>query len=65
MVRMNKLRGLYRYETAPDRWWACAEDENGQRVNMVRRNYEQRGIQPPFLDLPIQSNGSGKKTKVA
>jgi hypothetical protein len=61
---VEKLRGLYRYETAPGRWWACAEDANGQRVNMLRRSYEEKAIEPPFLELPI-GNGNGKKKRVA
>lgn len=54
---MENIRGLYRYETAPGRWWACAETENGQRVNMMRRDYELKAIAPPFLELPLEARG--------
>jgi hypothetical protein len=60
---MDKLRGLHRYETAPGRWWACAEGDNGQRVNMMRDRYEQKAIQPPFWQLPVEDRdrATGKK----
>ena len=61
---MEKLRGLYRYQPAPGRWWACAESENGQRVNVTRERYENAGIEPPFWDLPGEHEGAanGKAT---
>lgn len=56
------MRGLYRFETAPGRWWACAEEENGQRVNIIRERYEQMKLTPEFWSLPVESNGkAGKK----
>jgi hypothetical protein len=62
---MDKLRGLYRYETAPGRWWACAESDNGQRVNMMRDLYEQKAIQPPFWQLPIEDRDTVTAQKAA
>ena len=56
------MRGLFRYQTASDRWWACVEDDNGERVNIVRNRYEQMKLEPPFEALPIEENGS-KKSK--
>jgi hypothetical protein len=58
------MRGLYRYETASGRWWACTEDENGQRVNMMKQSYEDKAIKPDFWELPV-GNGNGRKKKVA
>ena len=52
------MRGLFRYQTASDRWWACVEGDNGERVNIVRNRYEQMKLEPPFKDLPIENNGS-------
>jgi hypothetical protein len=52
------MRGLFRYQTASDRWWACVEDADGTRVNIVRSRYEQMKLEPPFKDLPIENNGS-------
>jgi hypothetical protein len=52
------MRGLFRYQTATDRWWACVEDDNGERVNIVRSRYEQKKIDPPFETLPIEEDGS-------
>jgi hypothetical protein len=53
------MRGLFRYQTTSDRWWACVEDDNnGERVNIVRGRYEQMKLQPPFDDLPIENDGS-------
>ena len=57
------MRGLYRYETAPGRWWACAEGEAGERVNAIRERYEQMGIEPEFWRLPVESNGAGRKNR--
>lgn len=57
------MRGLYRYETGSGRWWACAEDENGARVNIQRRRYEQMAIEPPFEQLPVERQGNGKPAK--
>jgi len=57
------MRGLYRYETAKGRWWACAEDENGARVHIERRRYEAMAVQPPFEQLPLESNGEGQRAK--
>lgn len=56
------MRGLFRYQTASDRWWACVEDDNGERVNIVRSRYEQMNLTPPFEALPIEDDGS-KKSK--
>ncbi len=56
------MRGLFRYQTATDRWWACVEDDNGERVNIVRSRYEQMNLTPPFEDLPIEDKDS-KKSK--
>jgi hypothetical protein len=56
------MRGLFRYQTARDRWWASVEGEKGERVNIVRSRYEQMKIQPPFDELPIEDNGA-KKSK--
>jgi len=57
------MRGLYRYQTASDRWWACVEDDKGVRVNIVRSRYEQMNIAPPFEALPIEDNNGAKKSK--
>jgi hypothetical protein len=55
------MRGIYRYETAPGRWWACVDDvEAGVRVHIERSRCENMGIAPTFLELPIQSNGERK-----
>jgi hypothetical protein len=54
-------RGLYRYETAPGRWWACVEDDDA-RVNIIRERYEQMQIEPEFWRLPVESNGKERKT---
>jgi hypothetical protein len=60
------MRGLYRYETSPGRWWACAETENGQRVNVIRQRYEDSGFLPTFWDLPVQTTfENGVMSKVA
>jgi hypothetical protein len=56
------MRGLFRYQTASDRWWACVRDDKGERVNIVRSRYEQMKLEPPFDDLPVEDNGS-KKSK--
>jgi hypothetical protein len=57
-----KVRGVYRYETAPGRWWACAEDEtSGERVNMQRTRYEQKRIAPPFEGLPLETDSQREK----
>jgi hypothetical protein len=59
---MDHTRGIYRYETAPGRWWACIDDDDaGVRVNIERGRYEDLGIAPQFLDLPIQPDGGRKK----
>lgn len=58
------MRGLYRYNTGGDRWWACVEDD-GQRVNIVRRRYEEMNLQPPFEQLPIEENGATKPKRTA
>ena len=60
---MDDRRGLYRYETAPSRWWATVEEADGRRVNIIQRRYEEMGLAPPFWELPV-GNGNGKK-KVA
>jgi hypothetical protein len=52
------MRGLFRYQTATDRWWACVESDNGERVNIVRSRYEQMKLAPPFEALPIENDGS-------
>ncbi len=57
------MRGLFRYQTAPGRWWACAQDENGARVNIIRERYEAMKIEPEFLALPIESNGKADKKR--
>jgi hypothetical protein len=63
---MDKMRGLYRYETAPDRWWACADDFlHGVRVHIERIRYERMGIKPPFLELPVQSTNGDRQEKAA
>jgi hypothetical protein len=59
------MRGLYRYQTARDRWWACFEDDSGSRVNVVRSRYEQMKIQPPFDALPIEGDGAKKTQRAA
>ncbi len=56
------MRGLFRYQTASDRWWVCVEDANGERVNIVRSRYEQMKLKPSFDALPVEENGS-KKSK--
>jgi hypothetical protein len=61
---MNELRGIYRYETAPGRWWACAEGDNGQRVNMMRDRYEQKAIEPPW-QLPVEDRERATGQKAA
>lgn len=55
------MRGLYRYETAQDRWWVCVEEDGGGRVNMMRDRYEQKELEPPFLELPLESSGRKRK----
>lgn len=57
---MEKLRGLYRYETAPGRWWACVEAEDGARVHMLRDRYELKLISPAFDELPLEPRNGGK-----
>lgn len=57
---MDTLRGLYRYETAPGRWWATVEEAGGRRVNIIQRRYEEMAVMPPFWELPVE-NGSGKR----
>ena len=54
----RRLRGLYRYESAPGHWWACAQEDDGKRVNFTRERYVLAGIEPPFPDLPIEGNTS-------
>lgn len=61
---MDKRRGLYRYETAPGRWWATVEEADGQRVNIIQRRYEDMSLSPPFWELPV-GDGNGKKKNVA
>ena len=56
------MRGLFRYQTASDRWWACVEDDNGERVNIVRSRYEQMKLAPPFEVLPIEEKDGSKKS---
>lgn len=56
------MRGLFRYQTATDRWWACVEGDDGERVNIVRSRYERMNIEPPFDKLPVEGNGT-KKSK--
>jgi hypothetical protein len=48
------MRGLYKYRTAAERWWACAEAVDGVRVNIVRGRYELMRIDPPFEQLPLE-----------
>jgi hypothetical protein len=60
-LRGVMMRGLYRYETAVGRWWACAEDEDGARVNIIRERYEQMRLEPEFWLLPIEGNGHQRK----
>ncbi|HYD72074.1 MAG TPA: hypothetical protein VEF55_02985 [Candidatus Binatia bacterium] len=57
------MRGLFRYQTAKDRWWATVEDDNGARVNMMRNRYEQMRLEPPFDTLPIEDRDGSKKSK--
>jgi hypothetical protein len=52
----GRVRGLYRYETGPGRWWACVEDDDAKRVNFIRIRYDLARIEPPFLDLPVESD---------
>ena len=59
----EEMRGLFRYQTASDRWWACVEDDQGERVNIVRSRYEQMKIQPAFEQLPIEGNDSKKSQR--
>jgi hypothetical protein len=59
------MRGLYRYQTARDRWWACFEDDSGNLVNVVRSRYEQMKIQPSFDALPIEDDGAKKSRPTA
>jgi hypothetical protein len=61
----RQVRGLYRYQTAPWRWWACTEGPNRERVNIQRQRYEDAGIQPPFFELPIRANSNDGKSKKA
>ena len=60
---LGKMRGLFRYQTASDRWWATVEDDKGERVNIVRSRYEQMKLKPPFEELPIEGNGSKKSQR--
>ncbi len=57
---MDEMQGLYRYETAPGRWWATVVQSDGQRVNIIERRYVEMGIDPPFWELPI-GDGNGKR----
>ncbi len=57
------MRGLFRYQTASDRWWACVEDDKGERVNIVRSRYERMSIEPPFETLPVEDSNGAKKSK--
>jgi hypothetical protein len=56
------VRGLYRYESGKDRWWACAEDDKGERVHIERSRYEAMGVQPSFQQLPAENDGSNGKS---
>lgn len=56
------MRGVLRYETAPGRWWACAEEKNGARVNIIRERYEQMLLEPDFWTLPVEGNGKKRKS---
>lgn len=56
-----QMRGLYRYETSKNRWWACAEEADGARVHIERRRYEDMGIHPPFEHLPIETDGKDRR----
>lgn len=56
------MRGLYRYRTTEERWWACVEEDGGGRVNIVRDRYEQMSLMPPFDELPLERDNP-KKTK--
>lgn len=58
------MRGLYRYQSGKDRWWACAEDK-GERVHIERKRYEAMSIQPPFNELPVESDDSDKTKRRA
>lgn len=57
------MHGLFRYETAQGRWWACAQDEQGGRVHIIRERYEHMQLEPEFLALPIESNGKADKKR--
>ena len=64
MVGGRPLRGIFRYETGSGRWWACAEDSDGKRVNFTRERYELAGMEPPFLELPTEdAQGNAKPQK--
>jgi hypothetical protein len=54
------LRGLYRYVTAPGRWWVTCCGEDGRHVNIIRSRYEQMGLEPLFEDLPIAEDDAKK-----
>ncbi len=56
------MRGLYRYQTGADRWWACAEDDDGARVHIERSRYEAMDIKPPFDRLPVEADGNGTRS---
>lgn len=56
------MRGLFRYRTTGERWWACVEDDDGGRVNIVRSRYERMDILPPFEQLPLEED-STKQSK--
>ena len=61
----DQLRGLYRYKTGRGRWWACAAADDGKYVNFTRNRYEFAGIQPAFLDLPVESRDTNTENKHA
>lgn len=51
-------RGLFRFEAGPNLWWACVQEDDGGRVNVQRRRYEDMAIEPPFEELPIKGGDS-------
>lgn len=57
------MHGLFRYETAQGRWWACAQDEQGGRVHIIRERYEQMALDPDSWRLPVEDDGKADKKR--
>ena len=55
------MRGLYKFATAPGRWWGCAEDTDGSEVCIIADRYELMGHAPPLEQLPLETDEQKKK----